>query len=61
MYEAAIQALLDQQPEQALRLIEQSMRDVQKSSECFKLELMVAVDEIVQAQEFLRFDEWRIS
>ena len=61
MYEAAIQALLDRQPEQAIRLIEQSMRDVQKSSECFELELTEAVDEIDQAQEFLCFDEWRNS
>ena len=61
MYEAAIQALLDRQPEQALRLIEQSMRDVQKSSECFELELTEAMDEIEQAQEFLCFDEWRLS
>ena len=61
MYESAIQALLDQQPEQAIRLIEQSMRDVQKSSECFELELTEAVDEIEQVQEFLCFDEWRNS
>ena len=61
MYEAAIQSLQNNEPEQAIRLIVQSMRSAQQSSERFELEVMDAVSEITSTQDFLRFQEWRIS
>lgn len=61
MYAAAIQALHDNRPEQAIRLIVKSMRAVQKSSEHFELEVLDAIHDLTKTPNFLLFDEWRIS
>ena len=53
MYEAAIQALIDKEPERAILLITREMRRTQEASEMFELEIMEAVKEIKRTTEFL--------
>lgn len=55
MYEAAIQALIDKEPERAILLITREMRKTQEASEMFELEVMEAVKEIKRTTEFLDF------
>jgi hypothetical protein len=55
MYEAAIQALLEKEPERAILLITREMRKTQEASEMFELEVMEAVKEIKRTTEFLDF------
>ena len=55
MYEAAIQALLEKEPERAILLIAREMRKTQEASEMFELEVMEAVREIKRTTEFLDF------
>jgi hypothetical protein len=57
MYEAAIQALLEKEPERAILLITREMRKTQEASELFELEIMEAVKEIkhIRSTEFLDF------
>ena len=53
MYEAAIQALLEKEPERAILLITREMRKTQEASEMFELEVMEEVREIKRTTEFL--------
>lgn len=55
MYEAAIQALLEKEPERAILLITREMRKTQEASEMFELEIMEAVKEIKHTTGFLDF------
>jgi hypothetical protein len=55
MYEAAIQALLEKEPERAILLITREMRKTQEASEMFELEIMEAVREMKRTTEFLDF------
>jgi hypothetical protein len=61
MYESAIHALQNNEPEKAVLLIVQSMKVVQQSSELFEMEVVDAMHEITHSQNFLEFNEWRIS
>jgi hypothetical protein len=53
MYEAAIQALLEKEPERAILLITREMRKTQEASKLFELEIMEAVKEIKRTTVFL--------
>ena len=55
MYEAAIQALLEKEPERAILLITREMRKTHEASEMFELEIMESVREIKRTTEFLDF------
>ena len=54
MYEAAIRALIDHEPERAILLIAREMRDTQQASEFFELEVQDAVNEIKRATDFMK-------
>ena len=54
MYEAAIRALIDREPERAILLIAREMRTMQQSSEFFELEVQDAVNEIKHTTDFMR-------
>ena len=53
MYEAAIQALIEKEPERAILLITREMRKTQEASKLFELEIMDAVKEIKHTTGFL--------
>ena len=55
MYEAAIRALIDREPERAILLIAREMRVAQQSSELFELEVQDAINEIKQTSDFMKF------
>lgn len=54
MYEAAIHALIDHEPERAILLITREMRNIQQSSEFFEIEVQDAVNEIKRSTDFLK-------
>ncbi len=54
MYEAAISALIDRNPELAILLIAREMKQIQQSSDLFELEIKDAVEEIKHTTDFLK-------
>lgn len=54
MYEAAIHALIDHEPERAILLIAREMRNTQQSSEFFELEMQDIVNEIKHTTDFMK-------
>lgn len=54
MYEAAIRALIDREPERAMQLIASEMQQTRLTSECFELEVQEAVTEIIRTTDFLK-------